>query len=192
MSESENVKKSPSKLVILLIVIIVLVAGGVVTALLLLLNQGGDTEDGEPARTIGYQEGYIILDEKDAENVLDAPEGMINLNYKNVAESADGVNFICEINNSDGNSYDMYLDLYLDATFEDELFLSGLIPPGGGIETFKSDIPLEDGYYEAVLVMTQVDDDHATIVGQASVVINLYVHGEYEYETEETLPTPDI
>ena len=193
MSESENIKKSPSKLVvILLIAVIVLVVGGIVTALLLLLNRGGDTEDGEPERTIGYQEGYIILDEKDAEDILLAPEGMMDLNYKNIAESIDGVNFVCEINNSPGNKYDMYFDLYQDATFKQRLLLTGLMPPGTGLQTFKSDIPLENGEYEAVLVMTQVDDDHKTIVGQASVIIYLIVHDEYEYETEETLPTPDI
>lgn len=191
MSESENIKKSPSKLVvILLIAVIVLVVGGIVTALLLLLNRGGDTEDGEPERTIGYQEGYIILDQDDA--VIPPADGMMDLQYKNIAESIDGVNFVCDIRNSAGNKYDMYFDLYLDANFEEELFLSGLVPPGGGIETFKTDIPLEKGVYESVMVMTQVDDDHKTIVGQISVVINLYVHDEFEYDTEETLPTPDI
>lgn len=182
---SENVRKGPSKVVIiLLIVIIVLVIGGGVVLTIVLLNRNGDDDGGvEPAKTIGYQnEGVVILNEDDWNNLnIPSPaEGMIDLNYKNIAESTDGVNFVCEINNAIGNKYDMYFNIYSDDTFEEQLLLTGLVPPGGGLESFKSEVPLENGIYEAVLVMTQVDDDHATIVGQVNVVLTLFVYDPNE------------
>ena len=186
MSDSATGKRGPSKaVVILLIVIAVLVAGGGVTVAWLLLGQDKDGEgDEEPARTIGYQnEGIIIVDENDLDKIP-PPAGMIDLNYKNVAESTDGVNFTCEIANSASNEYDMYFTIYLDETFEDQLLLTGLVPPGGEMRNFTSEIPLENGIYETVLTMTQVDDDHGTIVGQVSVVLNLYVYDESK-ESEE-------
>lgn len=179
---AEDVRRGPSKvIIILLIVLIVLVIGGGAVLAMVLLNRNG-SEDGEPAKTVGYQnEGVIILDQKDAD-LLPPPDGMIDLSYKYLAESTDGVHFACEINNSASNMYDMYFNIYLDETFEQQLLLTGLFPPGSGMEVFESEIPLENGEYEAVLTMTQVDDDHATIVGQASVVLTLVVHDEYEYE----------
>ena len=178
---SENVRRGPSKTVIILsIVIAVLVLGGAAAAAMILLNgnNAGDSEDGEPVRTIGYEnEGIIILNEDDL-NKLDIhpAEGMVDLTYKYIAESVDGVNFACEIYNSTSNLYDMYFNIYLDESFEQQILLTGLIPPGGGIDRFVSEIPLEKGTYETVLTMTQVGEDHASIVGQVNVVLTLVVH----------------
>lgn len=189
MSENTQVKKS--KLVpILLIVLIVVAVGGIVTAVLLLLNQnnGGSGEDREPVNTIGYQnEGVVALDPDELQKIMEemveqAAEGMMDLSYKHVAYSTDGVNFACDLGNPVSNRYDMYFQIVLNNEEQDQVLLTGLLPPGSEMETFKSEIEFEVGDYEAILIFTQVDDDHATIVGQSMVILNLIVT-DFGYET---------
>ena len=188
---SDNTQVKNSKLVpILLIILIVVAVGGIITALFLLLNKdGGSGEDGEPAHTIGYQnEGVVALSPDDLQKIMEdmvvqAEEGMVDLNYRHMAYSTDGVNFACDLGNSAANRYDMYFNIYLDDEFQEQVLLTGLLPPGSELESFVSEIPLDPGEYESVLVFTQVADDHATIVGQAMVVLTLVVlDGEYDYE----------
>lgn len=179
---SENTQGNKNKLVPILIIIIgVLLVGVAVAAVFLFTGGNGGGEDGEPARTIGYEVDAIVAANVDdfqqimEEMVAQAAEGMVDLNYKHVAASTDGTNFVCAIGNPPSNRYDMYLNIYLDATLEQQLLLTGLLPPGTMIEEFKSEIKLDPGEYESVLVFTQIADDHATIVGQAMVVLTLIV-----------------
>ena len=177
---SENTQGNKNKLVPILIIIIgVLLIGGAVAAVFLFTGGNGGGEDGEPAFTIGYE-----ADVKVAENADDlqeifeamaAQEGMVDLSYKHVAASTDGTNFVCSIGNPVSNRYDMYLNIYLNNEEQDQILLTGLLPPGTMIEEFKSEIKLDPGEYESFLVFTQIDDDHATIVGQAIVVLTLIV-----------------
>jgi hypothetical protein len=69
----------------------------------------------------------------------------------------------------------MYINIYKDNTLEDEILLTGLYAPGTGIDNFESEIQLDPGNYQSVMILTQVSDDHETIVGQVSVVLNLSV-----------------
>ena len=178
---SENAQAKNSKLVPILIIIIgVLLIGGAVAAVLLFTGGSGG-EDGEPAHTIGYEvDAKVAANVDDFQQIMEemvaqAAEGMVDLNYKHVAASTDGTNFVCAIGNPPSNRYDMYLNIYLDATLEQQLLLTGLLPPGTMIEEFESEIKLDPGEYESVLVFTQIADDHATIVGQAMVVLTLIV-----------------
>lgn len=186
MSEKEIVevvKKAPAKSVIILSAIIgVLVIGLVVTAVLFLLNPGGSADDGRtPDITIGYEQNGVVAIKPDDINAIfgqmvdEAQDGMMDLSYKHIALSADGVNFVCSLGNSASNKYDMYMNLYLDNSLEQQLLLTGLIPPGSKIEEFESEIPLDPGTYDAILVFTQVASDHATIKGQVMVVLHLVV-----------------
>ena len=189
---SENIKEKKSKLVpILLIIIAVLLAGGIIAAVLILLNQNKTegADDREPSFTIGYeQNGVVALDPDDFQQlmeglVIQAQEGMMDLTFRTIAISEDGVNFACDLGNDIANRYDMYLNIYLDEAMEQQVLLTGLLPPGAKLESFKSEIPLEVGEYESILVFTQVDDDHATIVGQSMVSLTLKVLDEREYQT---------
>ena len=193
MSENANGKASKLKIAIISAASAVVVAGAA-TAAVLLLNSGDKvpTEDGTPAITIGMeQNGVVALNEEDlagiyAEMERHASAGMMDLSYKNIAVSYDGVNFACDFGNPASNPYYMYFNIYTDATFEEQLLLTGLVPPGMQLENFVSEIPLDPGEYESVLVFTQIEDDRATICGQSSVVLHLVVYdGEPEIEEVE-------
>ncbi|MCH5349917.1 MAG: hypothetical protein J1E40_11385 [Oscillospiraceae bacterium] len=196
MSENVQEKKSSSKLVpILLIVVIVLLIGGIVAAVVLLTknNSGDDPSaegDGEAIVTIGYEgNGVVALDEDELKRILEemqreADEGMIDLTYKNVAVSTDGVHFACDLGNSPSNRYDMYFNIYLDNDINKQVLLTGLVPPGSSLSTFESEIPFEPGNYTSTLVITQVGDDHGTIVGQVMVVLELIVGEPGEIDTD--------
>lgn len=191
MSEKVRDKKNSKLVIILMVVIIVLLIAGIVTAIVLFGKQSDDggssaesEDETEPAVTIGYEgNGIVALSEDELKAqwermMKEAEEGMVDLEYKNQAVSTDGVNFSCKIGNSISNKYDMYAGIYLDDALTEQVVLTGLVPPGSEISSFKSDIPLDPGEYRAILVYTQVDDDHATIVAQTTIIITLVVGDE--------------
>lgn len=180
---AQETKKSSKTIIILLVILILLLIGGIVTVVVVLLNKDDTPEtDSQPQGgfTLPYDNGAVMLDEDSLQAQLDAAfkrakEGSMVLQFKNTAVSKDGEHFECEIGNAIENPYDMYINIYKDDTFEDQILLTGLIPPGSGIYEFDSEIPIFPGEYEAILVLTQVEDDHQTIHSQVSVVLNLKV-----------------
>ena len=85
---------------------------------------------------IGYAvEASVILDQ-DAlqaaadEAIKNARENRIALKYQNNAYSKDGKTFSCLLANSPSNLYDMYLTIFTDTAMTDQVYLSGLVPPG--------------------------------------------------------------
>lgn len=182
MSETIKEEKKSSKAVIILLVIIIilLLAGGAAAAVFFLNRDDEPLPDDNRNFMIQYDEAAVALDEdalkkQFGDALKKAEEGQIALRYKNVAYSTDGVNFTCDIGNSTANTKDLYFNIYTDSTFEEQILLTGLVPPGQGITEFVSEIPFEPGTYEAVLVFTRVDDDHATMLGQAKVTYTLVV-----------------
>lgn len=181
---SENVKeekKSSKTVIILLIIIIVLLLAGGITAVVFLMKKDTEPIPEEGGNVmIQYDQAAVALDEdafrqQFGDAMKKAEEGQIALRYKNIAYSNDGVNFTCDIGNSPANTKDLYFNIYTDTTFEEQILLTGLVPPGQGITEFKSEIPFEPGEHEAVLVFTKVEDDHATMLGQAKVTYTLVV-----------------
>ncbi|MDE6725402.1 MAG: hypothetical protein K2J79_07330, partial [Ruminiclostridium sp.] len=117
---------------------------------------------------LNYDEGAIILDPDELQQKVDelyqkVEDGYISISHKNQAISYDGEYFECYIQNGIENKYDMFINIYKDNTAQEQLLLTGLIRPGEGIDHFKSEIKLKPGKYEALLVITQVEDDHETI-----------------------------
>ena len=136
-------------------------------------------EGGEESTELGYDANAVVVtDEDELQKLVDEmqnKDGQISLEYKNVASSADGSNFSCYIANSAKNKYDMYIGIYTDADFEDELYLSQLMRPGTGIKEFACKKELAPGSYEVILVFTLVKDDHKTIQSQTPVTYTLNV-----------------
>ncbi len=130
---------------------------------------------------LGYDNGAVVVtDEDELQKIIDDrknKDGQISLEYKNVATSNDGREFSCFIANSAKNKYDMYLGIYKDASYQEELFLTQLLRPGSGIQSFTCSEALEPGTYDVVLVFTLVKEDHQTIKSQTSVAYTLTVRG---------------
>ncbi len=184
MAESEK-KSNKLNVVIIILIIVLILLVGIVGYMLLGRDSSEPADDTEQTQVFGapvlkYDEAAVVLDEQQMfERIQQMQEevakGNMALEYKNLAVSKDGVNFACHIANSLANDTDMYFNIYLDNTYEQQILLTGLIPPGQGIGSFESEIPLEPGVYDTVLVFTQVEDDHETIKAQVQVVYQMRV-----------------
>lgn len=175
-SKSGASGKKKKRVIALLILLLLLIAAGI--SLFSARRKNGEISGGGQ---LGYESGAVTVSDADElQRLVDgmieqAKDGTIALEYKNTATSSDGKNFACYIANSVKNKYDMYFGVYSDVTLKEELFLTKLLKPGTGIEKFETVRKLEPGSYEAVLVFTQVKDDHETIQSQASVTCTLIV-----------------
>lgn len=177
MAKLNTVKTNREKKKLLAIII----AAGVVIALLSVLVVGIILENnGNPDKPSGtlqhldngklkYDDSAIVLDKDSQQGVNEVhqkiEDGYISLAHKNQAYSKDGESFDCYINNNADNKYDFYVTVYDNRNADEMLYISGLIPPGSGIDSFKSEVKLDSGAYDALLVITQVEDDHETIHG---------------------------
>lgn len=187
MAEEEKKSSNKKVIIILLIIVIVLLIGGGVTALVLLNGSRGSGESNSmPTMSNGQiplevNAGVLSPDqmaEWNSEALQQAEDNQIPINYAPIANSVDGKNFACEIGNPDGAKYYFYLDLYSDTTLSEEVYLSGLIPPGRGVTSFQTNKEFPKGETDAVLVITTVQDDRSTIVAQTMVVLTLNVGDE--------------
>lgn len=168
-------KDRKKKVFLLLVIILVLVAVGVCVFLWYRNREKDDDDSGK----LGYEAtAVVVTDPDELQKMVDDmanQNGKISLEYKNVAQSSDGSNFDCYIANSASNVCDMYIGIYTDATYEEELYLTQLMKPGSGITSFKCNKKMEPGHYDVVLVFTLVEDDHKTIRTQTTVTYSLNV-----------------
>lgn len=178
-----NEKKSNVLKWLIILLLVVLIGIGV--CILVFSNsekEDGNKEVANEGPSIGYEDSAVLVtDENELQNAVDAmiektKDGMMSLEYQNIASSTDGEHFKCYLANSIKNPYDMYIGIYLDQEYKDELLLTGLIRPGSGMKEFKTTRKLEKGSYNAVLVFTRVKDDHTTIKDQVSVTYTLTVN----------------
>lgn len=138
-------------------------------------------KEGSKKPDLGYEGNAVVVTseeelQKQVEE-MESRDGKISLEYKNVAISGNGTDFDCYIANSVYNTGDMYIGIYTDATYEEELYLTQLIKPGSGITSFECNKKLEPGHHDAVLLFTLVEDDHKTIRTQTPVTYSLNVDG---------------
>lgn len=183
MAEENAKQKSSKTVVILLLIIIVLLLAGIALAVMYFIKDkdgGGEETVTQNTGIVQYeQNGIVALDEDNLRELMEDLQNKagnnISLKYQTGAYSTDGTHFSCYIGNSGANEYDMYAAIYIDKDLTEQVLLTGLIPPGSGIEEFDSEIALEPGTYEAVLVLTQVEDDHSTIHAQTMVTLDLNV-----------------
>lgn len=173
MAENEN-KKSRFPIVIAAACIVIII---LLITLITVIAGKEPSDEREPYDPVSehmsngvlkYDEAAVALDEDDFQKQIDemmekVEDGYISIAHKSQAVSTDGENFECYIENGIDNNYDMYINIYKDTTAQEQILLTGLIPPGKGISSFKSEIKLEKGIYHALLVITQVEDDHETI-----------------------------
>lgn len=154
-------KKPLDKRLIAVIVGLIIVI--MVMAFFMLFRQEPTTiNDGDTPR-VGYAaEAHVMLTQDELQAAMDAAmarDNEVALLYKNNAYSKNGTDFECYIVNSAANKYDMFLTIYADAEMTNQVFLSGLVPPGSGFENITLDHALEPGDHEVVVAVTQVDTD---------------------------------
>ena len=161
---------------LLIPVLVALVAGGSVFFVMrgngnnnvVTVTQGEGEVDRDNSLIVGYAtEGVtpITNDPEEFNKVVDeafrkaeARKGMA-LKYQYDAISTDGVNFKCLLANSEDNDDDMFIAIYTDSTFQEELFLSELLRPGTAFEKITLNRPLEKGSHDVVAAFTLVRTD---------------------------------
>lgn len=160
-TSAESQKKSNRIIIIIGAVIIALLIGVIVY----LLTRPADMSIGEGDVPLGYAvDAKVMLDEDALRAAMEeaqrnAREGRIALRYQNNAYSDDGKTFTCLIANSSANAFDMFIALYADEELTDQLFLSGLVPPGSGFDEITLDHALPSGNNTVYAVLTQVTTD---------------------------------
>lgn len=152
-------RTSPNKLIIGIAALAIAASAGV--AVYTISSKNDDDDSGK----IGYAtEAKVILDQDTLQAAMDeamrnARNQNVALEYKDNAYSENGKDFECYIVNSASNAYDMYIGIYADAEMTDQLYLSGLIPPGSGFESITLDRALAAGDHEVYVMITQVKED---------------------------------
>lgn len=181
---AEEKKQSNNKLLIVIIILllVVIIAGGII-AFLLISKDGNDNSSSELIKVnddatveILGNDSFLILNEEDVpdkdemQKKVDA--GMMNLNFSNEIVIENGKDGTCNISNSNANSRDMYVSIWLSET-EEEIYRSGLIPVGTKIKQLELNHKLEPGKYTGIMVYNQLEDDK--IVAQVNVEVTLNV-----------------
>ena len=131
----------------------------------------------QPGFRIAYAEDTIPVEDPDAVWTLSEPN-TIGLEYRNDAYSTDGKNFDCYIANALRNEYDLFIAVYANAEMTDELYLSGLLPPGRAFSHIALNRALKDGnhlVYVAFSQVTEVDGAQA-MRAQALVTMDFHVN----------------
>lgn len=173
MEEKAQSKQKKWVIPALLLVLILLL----VVVIVLLSKRTVDISDGDVPK-IGYAaEATVMTDQESLQASIDealanARDNMVSLEYKNHAYSTDGKTFSCYIVNAASNLYDMFLTIYADEEMTDQVFLSGLVPPGSGFEEITLDHELPEGDHTVCVAVTQVD----TAEDGTQVIKNQVVH----------------
>ena len=180
MEENMEAKKTsvmPNKAVI-----IIVAAALIVIAVVAFVMFGREKED--DSGRIGYSaDSVVLLDEDSLQAALDAAaanakQGNVALWYRNTAVSGDGITFDCFVGNSKANLYDCFLSIFTDAELTDQVFMSGLVPPGSGFEQITLERALKPGMNTVYVVISQVTDDEngeQVMKGQVVHTMDFYV-----------------
>lgn len=161
----ENKKPLDKRLIAVIVGLVLVIA--VLCFFLFFRQQESSVDDGNTPR-IGYEaDAKVMLDQDSLQAAVDeaqenAKNGMVALQYQNEAFSSDGKTFSCYITNAPSNLYDMFLTIYADAELTDQIYLSGLVPPGSGFEEITLEHPLDKGDHTVYVAVTQVETDEET------------------------------
>lgn len=183
-SSPQTNKMTSSTLKVVVIAAVIIIALLVAVIVLLMRPQPtADIMDGGIPK-VGYANNATVVMDEDSlqaavdEAVENAKNGKISLLYQNDAFSSDGKTFSCFIANNQLNLYDMFIGLYADEDFSDQLYLSGLVPPGSGFEELTLDHALPAGDNTVYVVLNQVKTDEngqQAITGQVVHTMKFHV-----------------
>lgn len=126
-------------------------------------------------------EGVTVVNDPNAlqkavDEMMNAPDKPIALEYQNDATSSDGQNFDCYIANSTDNSLDAFFTIATDGSMSDVLYVSGLLRPGQALEKIKLDRALEPGIHTVCVGISLVDEVDGEQVVDRQMVYNMTFH----------------
>lgn len=174
----ENKRPLDKRLIAVIVGLVLIIMA---MAFFLLFRQEPTTINEGDTPRVGYaSEAHVMLDQESLQAAMDeamAKDNEVALLYKNNAYSDNGKDFECYIVNSTANKYDMFLTIFADAEMTDQIYLSGLVPPGSGFENITLDRALEPGTHEVIVAVTQVavEDGQQVIKNQVMHTMEFHV-----------------
>lgn len=78
-------------------------------------------------------------------------------------ETGDAISEDAFVANVEGNTNDVYFDVFLEGQEEEAIFQSPVIPRGGELEHISLDKTLDAGTYNCVLIYHLVDEEQNTV-----------------------------
>lgn len=166
MEVSTKKSAQPNKILFAAVAVIIALLIAIVVILLVrpsLMN----IEDQDVPKLSYATNAKVLLDQQSLQAAMDeamenARNSNVGLYYQNDATSSNGIDFDCFIGNSSSNFYDMFLTIYADADLTDQIYLSGLVPPGSGFENITLEHALDPGVHRVYVVLTQVNTNEET------------------------------
>lgn len=173
MKEKKQSSNKRFIIILLIIFLLILLIGGF---LLLKFLRKEPAEEPTSKKEIPYAVDVgLITSGTTFDDIREDADKVIPLSYSPYLVSSDGINFDCNIGNPLGAVYDMYFDFYTDLTFEHQIYLTGLVPPGSKLQKITSNIQFPEGQRDIIMVVTTVADDHSTLIAQQNIVLTITV-----------------
>ena len=170
---AKEVKKERNKINYLLVLIIIILL------LLLGLKNCENTGDGLNFGNGSVNDGALTLGDYDEIKAgLQAGVDESYMNFKinlNVSVDSRTQEAILMIQNTEGNKYNVKVDIYLANEEEDHVYVSPLVKPNQFIEADKLTTSLPIGEHEALAVFTVLEDETNKMINQIGVKLTLTV-----------------
>jgi hypothetical protein len=168
-SETETVKKSSNagKIVIIVATLVIIALLAVIVVLLL----KGNKKEVEDKRDDVAARG-VVVNQNNAEQIVDdmvkkpyVEPGYYEASMTNVWHFADSksVSSDAYVANVEGNTNDVYFDVFLASDEENPILESPVIPRGAKMEEIKLDKELDAGTYDCVMIYHLIDENQATV-----------------------------
>ena len=168
-NETDAAKKSSntSKIVIIVAAIVIIALLAVIIVLLLKGNKPVEEEKREDVAARG-----VVANQSNVEQVVDdmmltpyVEPGYYEASMSNVWHFADGksVSSDAYVANVEGNTNDVFFDVFLASDEENPIIQSPVIPRGAEMEEIKLDKELGAGTYDCVMIYHLIDDNQETV-----------------------------
>ena len=182
-NETETAKNSSNvgKIVIICAALVIIALLAVIVVLLL---KGRNNELVEEKRDDVAARG-VVVNQTNVDQVVDemaltpyVETGYYEASMTNVWHFADSksVSEDAYVANVEGNTNDVYFDVFLTADEENPIIESPVIPRGAEMEEIKLDKELDAGSYDCVMIYHLIDDNQQTVstlrVGLTIIVEN--------------------
>lgn len=181
-NETDAAKKSSGSLKIVIIVAALVIIALLVAIVALLLK--GNNKPVEEKREAVAARGTVV-NQSNVEKVVDdmvltpyVEPGYYEASMTNVWHFADSksVSEDAYVANVEGNTNDVYFDVFLASDEENPIIQSPVIPRGAEMEEIKLDKELDAGTYDCVMIYHLIDENQETVstlrVGITIVVEN--------------------
>ena len=167
-NETDTQKKSNGKVgIIIAIAAVVIIA---LLAIIIVLLLRGDNKEEETREDVAAR--GVVVNQSNAEEVVDdmvltpyVEPGYYEASMTNVWHFADSssVSEDAFVENVEGNTNDVYFDVFLASDEENAIIQSPVIPRGSQYEEISLDKELDPGTYDCVLIYHLIDEEGNTV-----------------------------